>query len=805
MGKSKVGRRKPLGVMPELSQTRTNGYAPPSKADPARRSEDKTIGPIAPLHHPHLGTPSDPVGMMRWVRGVTTGTRPKIQPIAPKPSSNTFTSDKPEGDRALTSKQRSLIAITLLVSVVTILVQGNGLLRSINWLLLDQYFSLRPLEPFDPRIVLVTIAEEDITYAQDWPMSDTLLVQALDQIQSQSPRLIGVDIYRNLPVEPGHDLLRERWQQWDNVLGIEKVAGEPIEPPPVLIDKGQVAASDLLLDRDGKIRRALILTGRPDNSIVLGLGADLALRYLAQEGIELQEVNPDRSIYGLGKATFVPLGPNDSPYGPEDMGGYQVLLRYRGNLDRFAQISLREVWQGQVEPDFFRDRIVLIGAIAPSLNDNHATPYHNSLFRPPALMPGVVIHANLASQMISAALDDRPQLRPLNPYLTLLWTIVMIWASVAFGLRYTQQPWTTWGSLLTLWGATVGVSYGSFSLGWVLPLAAPSFGILLGGGSSIITTLWINLRLSYRTLTNQHQQLQKINQDLQQLNRIYRCFVPLEYLQLLDKENILDIRLGDHVSRSMAISFSDIRKFTNICEDLTPQEAFDFVNDYLQRVSPEIVNHSGVIVKFMGDAIMAVFPRSADDAIAASLAQYRQLQAYNRDRQRQGYEALKIGTGVHLGRVMVGIIGEPGRMQGDVLSDAVNIAARLESLTKVYGAALLVSGDLIAHLDDLANYNFRLLDEVMVKGKTEPVALFEILDPVIDEQAELKIETRLLFEQGWFYYRSQQFIQARQRFYQVLQHNPNDAAAKLYLSRLHQFQLDGPPSEWNGVWQFTEK
>ncbi len=705
----------------------------------------------------------------------------------------------------LNSKQRCLIGITLAVSVATILIQGNGLLRSINWLLLDQYFTLRPPEAPDDRIVLVTIAEEDLSYAQNWPMSDDQLVQALDTIQSQSPRLIGVDIYRNLPVEPGHDRLLERWQQWDNVLGIEKVAGEPIEPPPILIDKAQVAASDLLPDRDNKIRRALILTGRPDQSVVLGLGADLALRYLAQEGIELTEIDPDRSLYGLGKARFVPIGPKDSPYGPEDMGGYQVLLHYRGNLDRFAQVSLRQVWQGQVKPDFFRDRIVLIGAIAPSLNDNHATPYHNSLLRTPALMPGVVIHANLASHMISAALDNRPQLRPLNRYLALIWTVFLIWASAKLGLAYTQQPWLTWAALVgLLLGATI-VSYGGFFLGWVIPLAIPGLGIILGGSSSIITTLWINLRLSYRTLTTQHQQLQQANQDLQKLNRIYRCFVPLEYLQLLDKDSILDIQLGDHVSRSMAVSFCDIRRFTSLCEELTPQETFDFVNTYLQRVSPEIVKHSGVIVKFMGDAIMAIFPRSVDDAIAASLAQYRQLNAYNQERQNQNQPPLQIGTGIHMGRVMVGIIGEPGRMQGDVLSDAVNIAARMESLTKIYGASVLISGDLIAHLQDLGAYNFRLLDEVTVKGKKEPISLFEILDPTVDQQAELKIETRLLFEQGWFYYRNKQFIEARQKFYKVLQVNPKDVAAKLYLQRLHQFQISGAPPDWTGVWQFTEK
>ena len=693
----------------------------------------------------------------------------------------------------------------MLIAVVVLLIQDNGWLRTLDWIVVDQAFSVRSPEPQDDRIVIVSISEADITYVQQWPMTDARLLQALTQIQAQAPRLIGLDIYRDLPVNPGHDQLQDFWTSYDNIIAIEKVAGDTIAPPPILAAKGQVAASDLLLDRDGKIRRALILLGRSDGSLSTSLGAALALGYLADEGVELTDIDSDRSIYGLGKGRFVPLVGRAGAYEPDELGGYQILLNYRGGLDRFATVSLTQVLTGDLDPDLFRDRIVLIGSEAPSLNDNHRTPYNNSVLHNTPLMPGVVIHANLTSQMISAALDGRNLLRPVNRYLVWVWIVLGIVASVNLGLSYTKQPWLTWLGLGLILCLLAVVSYGSFHIGWILPVVAPGLGVILGGSSSIITTLWIKLNLSYRTLSRQHQQLQQANQDLKQLNNIYRCFVPLEYVQILDKKSILDIKLGDHVSRSMAISFSDIRNFTSICETRSPGQVFEFVNDYLQRISPEICNHGGVIIKFMGDAIMAIFPQSPEDAIAAGLAQYQRLREYNEELAQQGQPPIAIGMGIHLGRVMVGVIGEAGRMQGDVLSDAVNVAARLESLTKFYGTPLLVSGNLLSKLPDLDRYRYRLIDEVMVKGRTESISLFEILDAEQEDIALLKAETQLLFEQGCFDYRQQKFTSAKQKFYQVLQKNPHDKAAKLYLSRIQQLQTQGVPPDWTGVWQFTDK
>jgi adenylate cyclase len=698
-----------------------------------------------------------------------------------------------------------LCSLTLMITLALAGAANTGLLRVLEWIVWDQGFALRSPEPVDDRIVIITIDESDITSLGRWPMADGVMADLLERIQQQQPRLVAVDIYRDLEVPPGHGELQEKWRQWDNVLGIEKVAGDPVPPPQILAEKAQVGANDLLVDQDGKIRRSLILVGRSDQSMITSLGAEAALRYLQQEGIELQEEDADRNIYRLGSGRYIPLTGQDGLYRESDMGGYQILLNYRGGLDRFLHVSLQSILQGNIPPDLMRDRLVFIGAIAPSLNDNHRTPYANFLFQESRLLPGVVIHANLSSQMIAAALDDRPMLRPLQRRLSQGWLLFWAGWSVAWGLEYAHKPWRT------SWGLGLGVvilpliTYGGFQMGWLVPLVSPLLAVAFGGISGIISTLWVNLRRSYKTLAHQHQQLQTANQELQKLNETYRRFVPLEYVELLEHQSILDVSLGDHVNRSMAVAFSDIRSFTSLCEPLTPQEVFDFVNAYLQRVGPEIRNHSGVIVKFIGDAIMAVFPRSVDDAIWAGIAQYQRLREYNQARMAAGQVPIQIGMGIHVGRVMVGIIGEAGRMQGDVLSDAVNLAARLESLTKVYGTPLLVSGDTLQELTDLDQFTLRLIDEVVVKGRKEPIALFEILEAETAEMAALKSETRLWFEQGWFHYRGRNLSAARDCFQQVISCNPKDKAAQLYLRRMEVLEREGFPEGWQGVWQFQEK
>jgi adenylate cyclase len=306
-----------------------------------------------------------------------------------------------------------------------------------------------------------------------------------------------------------------------------------------------------------------------------------------------------------------------------------------------------------------------------------------------------------------------------------------------------------------------------------------------------------------QTVKAHEKELLETNQSLEKLLEVCKRFVPHEYLRFLQKESIVDVKLGDHASQEMAVMFSDIRSFTTLSEGMTPQENFNFVNAYLQRISPEIRNHNGFIVKYLGDGMMAVFPHQVDDAIQAGISKLKRLREYNQKRQVNGYSPIDVGIGIHIGHMMVGIIGEYHRMQGDAFSDTVNLTARLEGLTKYYGVSLLISEQVLNQLRCPDLYHFRLLDRVVVKGRTEPITIYEVLDA--DPTSDLKLQTLPTYQEGMTYYQQGDFQQSQLCFEQVLKHNPADKTAQLYLERIGQLMQQSMPADWRGTWIFTQK
>lgn len=300
-------------------------------------------------------------------------------------------------------------------------------------------------------------------------------------------------------------------------------------------------------------------------------------------------------------------------------------------------------------------------------------------------------------------------------------------------------------------------------------------------------------------------QLQESFERLETQKNSFARFFPPEYLKFLNKHGVTDIELGDHVSKEMAVMFSDIRSFTTLSEKMTPKENFDFVNAYLRRVSPEIRAHDGFVVKFLGDGMMAVFPNGVDDAVAAGVDKFKQVQKYNHKRESQGYLPIDVGMGIHVGHMMVGMVGEHNRIQGDAFSDNVNLTARLEGLTKFYGVSLLISEEVLERLSNPEQYKIRFLDRAIVKGRTEPIAVYEVLDAETEAIRELKLDTLQTFERGLQHYCRGNFTDAKACFEQVLAVNSLDKTAKLYLERVQELLLEGTPANWNGVWAFTQK
>lgn len=308
-----------------------------------------------------------------------------------------------------------------------------------------------------------------------------------------------------------------------------------------------------------------------------------------------------------------------------------------------------------------------------------------------------------------------------------------------------------------------------------------------------------------RSFNSMAAQLEQSFSSLEVQKDSFARFFPPEYLNFLGREDILNIELGDHVSKDMAVFFSDIRSFTTMMEQMTPQESFDFVNVYLQRVAPEIRHYRGTIVKFLGDGIMAVFPEAVDGAIAAALAQFERIRELNQERAIAGQTTIRVGMGIHAGHVMVGMVGEYNRMQGDALSDTINLTARLEGLTKFYGASLLISGALLERLQHPDRYQLRFLDRVIVKGRSEAIAIYEVLDAEVEPARSLKQQTAVEFETGYRAFARGDLGLARRHFQAVMTRNPGDVAARFYLERIDRLLVTGLPSGWDGTWTFAEK
>ena len=287
--------------------------------------------------------------------------------------------------------------------------------------------------------------------------------------------------------------------------------------------------------------------------------------------------------------------------------------------------------------------------------------------------------------------------------------------------------------------------------------------------------------------------------NINKLNEAYYRFVPRQFLDMLNKESITEISLGDQVEKEMTVLFTDIRDFTGISETLTLQQNFDFINNYLGLMEPIIAKNHGFIDKYMGDSIMALFPGNVENAIRASVEMRQTLEVFNQVRKSEGDAPIEMGIGLHTGTLMLGVVGGHGRMEGTVISDAVNLASRLEGLTKVYSAALIISQDTLIRLENPLSYQYRFLDIVKVKGKKESVYIFEIMDAEWSKESQLKIAQRKKFSQAIEAYRRKEFVFASDLFTEILNENPNDGASKLYLSRCQKNQQVGIPEDWDGI------
>ena len=296
----------------------------------------------------------------------------------------------------------------------------------------------------------------------------------------------------------------------------------------------------------------------------------------------------------------------------------------------------------------------------------------------------------------------------------------------------------------------------------------------------------------------QNLEIAEKNKALRDTNKAFEKFVPRGFLKYLDKRKITEFRLGDGIEKEMTVLFSDMRSFTSISEHMTPMELFSFLNRYLGDISPIIRKHGGFVVTYIGDAIMALFPEDSESAIKCGVEMQGALHKYNQPGLMKGQEPVRIGIGINTGNVLLGIIGESERWEGAAISEVVNIASRLESLTKICGASIIVSKTTLDRIQTKEKYSCLSLGNIIVRGKSEPLQIYEIYDGELPEVREFKSKIKNSFEEGLRLYQNAEFTKAREYFRKNLEHNGMDRASFLYLEKCEYYIQIPPPPEWDG-------
>lgn len=326
-----------------------------------------------------------------------------------------------------------------------------------------------------------------------------------------------------------------------------------------------------------------------------------------------------------------------------------------------------------------------------------------------------------------------------------------------------------------------------------IPIEASGTPIFDGDQVAFAMAVFQDIAERKQAETERHKFIEKLfelNQNLEksldaesELTDAYGRFVPHQFLNLLGYESIIDVNLGDQVQEEMSVLFADIRDFTTLSETMTPQENFNFINAYLSRMEPAITSNNGFIDKYIGDAIMALFSDFADDAVKAGIAMLNILTNYNEDRQRVGYVPIKIGIGINSGSLMLGTVGGKSRMDSTVISDAVNLASRIEGLTKDYSVPLLISHQTLERLRNPDDYAIRIVDKVQVKGKSQYVVVYEVFDADPPEIRSAKLANLPVYTEAMLLCERKQFREAGKLFEECLRTNPSDQVARIYLKR----------------------
>jgi adenylate cyclase len=619
----------------------------------------------------------------------------------------------PPMNKLLRSPPLVAAALGLAVASLVLAARAMGWLQPLEFAAYDRLLELSPETAYeDSRVVTVGLAEQDIMDQRNWwPLPDAVLTQVLERILEAEPRGVGVDLFRDVPVPPGSEALEALLLRDPRVVMVHlsEDEGTPAIPPPdVLVGDHQVGLADVKLDPDDTIRRALLYLD-DERGLHLSLALQMAMRWLAPEGLTLGTDPDDPEQIRLGGTGIPRLSGNDGGYAGADSAGYQILIDFEGTRPG-RTVSMSEVVRGDVDPSVFRNKLVFVGYTAESVSDLRRVPF--------GLWPGVYVHAHITSQLVRYGLgEDRPVTTPSE--LTESLTIVLFaLLGAAFALR---RPTVTILAL-TLAAVVVGVLAGGYVAllaGWWLPVAPAAL-------------TWLTATGAVET-----QLARAEHKERQSLMKLFSSHVSRQVAEELWAKRDELMEGGRVPPRSVlaTVVFIDVKSFTPIAEALGPLETTAWVNDLMDMLAETTEQHGGFVDDYFGDGMKAAFgvpvlrtteaEYDADARAAAhcALAIERNLATLNERWRAEGRPEGRLRIGIHSGPVVAASIGHRERLKYTVLGDTVNTAARIESLDdlehdfEARGVRLLVSEATLQRLD--GTYRTRPMGIFALKGKQE--------------------------------------------------------------------------------------
>ncbi|MEP1057503.1 MULTISPECIES: CHASE2 domain-containing protein [Cyanophyceae] len=622
---------------------------------------------------------------------------------------------------AIVMVQLAIVATSASVTGVLLGIRQVGWLQPLELASYDLMVRLRPDQEVDPRLLLVTITEADIKAQKRWPLSDLTIATALKNLQQQQPSVIGLDLYRDLPQEPGTAALVKQLQQ-SNVIAITKVPDADdigVKPPPSVPNE-RVGFNDIASDPDGVIRRGLLFVDT-DATTLYAFSLRLAIAHLKQQDITPQ-AGRDANHLRLGAAEFIPLEATTGAYQTVDAGGYQILLNYRARHKLARQVTLTQVLNGAIDPSWVKGKIVLIGTTARSAKDLFLTPYSAAEPQNP-LMPGVVIHAQLVSQLLSAASNEISLFEYWADWVEMLWlgVWVLIGASLAWFVRH---PLGLALAMLTTMTTLLATCYTLFLHQLWVPVALPVVGVLTV----------VMLVVSYRAQRAQRQQMMM----MKLLGQNTSPEIATALWQSRDRLLKAGKLPGQRLTATML--FTDIRNFSVLSEQLPPEDLLEWLNEYLSAITEEVKANQGIINKFTGDGLLAVFgvpmnrrtpievSQDACLAVECALAMGDRLDQLNQDWQTRNQPLAQMRVGIFTGPIVAGSLGGKERLEYAVIGDSVNIASRLESYEKhrqTETCRILIAQETLVHLQN--KFVVEPWGLLALKGKQQMVDVYRVL------------------------------------------------------------------------------